>query len=671
MRHHPLVVCTTVLSVLLPASAMAFVQTPQAAAAEIRVEPDAIELRVGETTQLATTVHDAAGNLIDADVVYISRSRRGLGVSSDGLLTAHAPGSHQLIIMVPSSDGARGAGLRRQLTVTVPSPPLASLRLLELPELLYASSRVRMQVRIQDTSGASRDDDEVAYSSSDTSVATVDRFGYLNLLQPGAATINAMSGGTGDEVNIEVLGNVVQSVQISVDSDRARTGDVVHFAAVVLDAAGERLDAVPIQWAFRARTEQAHQGEPPSGLIDEDGRFVADLAGEYTIVAIAGGTTASASIRITPRNVQRNVELVGQGAVRDRFTSDLWVWEGTDGRDYVLTGTWSADGHAYMWDVTDPSNIQLVDTIHVDARTVNDLKVSADGRIAVISREGASNRRNGLVILDVSDPAAGMKVLSRYDDELTGGVHNVFIDNDHVYALSAGRRYDIINIEDPTNPHRVGRFELDTPGHSIHDVWVHDGIAYSSNWADGVVAVDVGGGGRGGSPRNPVMMASSPDRSGRNHAAFPYRSQSTGKRYTFAGDEAALRGKDPGLTPGLDLMAGFIHVLEWDDWDQPREVARYQVPEAGSHNLWVEDDILYVAFYQGGLRVVDVSGELMGDLYRQGREIANFRAWDPRGHIPNVAMTWGPQPHKGTIFFTDMHSGLWAVRLEAAEGPSR
>ena len=257
-----------------------------------------------------------------------------------------------------------------------------------------------------------------------------------------------------------------------------------------------------------------------------------------------------------------------------------------------------------------------------------------------------------------------MKVLSRFDDELTGGVHNVFIYDNHVYALSGGRRYDIINIEDPTNPERVGRFELDTPGHSIHDVWVEDGIAYSSNWDDGVVVVDVGGGGYGGSPRNPVQMGSYAHPSGWNHAAFPYRSDSTGRFYVFAGDEAMLRGHDPGLTEGLDLMDGYVHVIEWDEWDRPHEVARYTVPEAGSHNLWVQDDILYVAYYQGGLRMVDVSGELLGDLYRQGREIAYFKALDPEGWIPNVAMTWGPQPHKGNVFFSDMHSGLWAIRIK-------
>ena len=72
---------------------------------------------------------------------------------------------------------------------------------------------------------------------------------------------------------------------------------------------------------------------------------------------------------------------------------------------------------------------------------------------------------------------------------------------------------------------------------------------------------------------------------------------------------------------------------------------------------------MYVAYYNGGLRVVDVSGELMGDLYRQGREIARFLPDDPQGFSPNAPMVWGPQPYKGLIFFSDWNSGLWAVRL--------
>jgi hypothetical protein len=378
------------------------------------------------------------------------------------------------------------------------------------------------------------------------------------------------------------------------------------------------------------------------------------------VVATTGSHTGTATVEITSRDVARNVELVGHGPVRDRHTSDLWVWEGADGRDYAVTGTWGAEGHAYFWDVTDKTKPEKIGEVKVDARTVNDVKVSKDGRVAVISREGASNRRNGFVVIDVSNPRAGLPILSTFDDELTGGVHNVFIDANHVYALSAGQRYDIINIEDPKNPTRVGRFQLDAPGASIHDVWVQDGIAYSSNWNNGVVAVDVGGGGKGGTPERPVKLGSYAYPSGWNHAAYPYVSKSTGKRYIFAGDESFPEGTP---TNRAGRAAGWIHVIDMTDWDHPEEVARYAVDDAGTHNLWVENDKLYIGYYNGGLRIVDVSGELLGDLGRQGREIGKYYSYDPEGFIANAPMVWGPQPFKGHVFFSDFNSGLYVVRV--------
>ncbi|GIS05865.1 MAG: hypothetical protein CM15mP109_06210 [Candidatus Dadabacteria bacterium] len=51
-----------------------------------------------------------------------------------------------------------------------------------------------------------------------------------------------------------------------------------------------------------------------------------------------------------------------------------------------------------------PRKFEKIDSVQVDARTVNDVKVSADGKISIISREGASNRRNGIVILDTTNP---------------------------------------------------------------------------------------------------------------------------------------------------------------------------------------------------------------------------------------------------------------------------
>ncbi|MEO1655770.1 MAG: hypothetical protein AAFU64_19670, partial [Bacteroidota bacterium] len=150
-----------------------------------------------------------------------------------------------------------------------------------------------------------------------------------------------------------------------------------------------------------------------------------------------------------------------------------------------------------------------------------------------------------------------------------------------------------------------------------------------------------------------------------NHAAFPFKSQSTDKFYIIAGDE--IFPTFFFTLPNADRQPfnpkGYLHFMDFTDPKKPKEVARYEVPEAGSHNYWVEGDVLYVAYYNGGLRVVDISGELMGNLYEQGREIAHFVPKDPKGYVPNHAMTWGAMPHKGYIFMSDFNSGLWAVKM--------
>ncbi len=639
--------------------------------AELVVTPSEVTLEVGERLTLEAEVRDGEGNPMDRTVVFYSRQRRFVGVNPAGIVEAYRPGDHTLVAMVPkdpeAADRRAEPALMVEIPVRIPNPPIASVAVANLPGHLYAATEIPLTAAVTDISGADRTDVEVAWSTTDPAVARVDSLGVLTLVGEGSTTLTASAEAATGETALEVRANPVATIRLEGAPDgMVRTGDVVFFEAAVLDADGNAVPDYPIQFATFGVPASSIIAPGAIGQVGADGAFVAERSGIHTVVADGFTRSASATVEAVPRNVRKDVEVVGQGPVRDRYTSDLWVWEGLDGRDYAVTGTWGADGHAYFWDVTDPSSMALIDTVRVDARTVNDVKVSEDARFAVISREGASNRRNGLVILDVSDPQTGISVIARYDDQLTGGVHNVFIAEDHIYALSAGRRYDILNAEDPTNPYRVGRFELDTPGHSIHDVWVEDGIAYSSNWNDGVVAVDVGGGGMGGAPNNPVLLGSTPYPTGWNHAAFPYRSESTGKFLMIGGDEA-FPYQTIGEPNTPDRAAGWIHFYEWEDWDNPVEVARYQVPEAGTHNLWVEDDILYIGYYNGGLRVVDISGELRGDLYRQGREIASFLPEDPESFIPNAAMVWGPQPYKGHIFLSDHHSGLWAVKLVDAE----
>ena len=675
--------------------------------ASLTVLPEEITLTAGETAQIEATVLDADGNAMEAELLYLplygqfwNLEKRTWGfnifkVSREGEISTRRPGEYAVMVRVvgsgpdPSARNSDAEGyLEQRIPLTILPRPVASLTVTaEGP--LYAGTEVTVRAEPLDDTGALVEGVEVGWDSSDDAVAlpvgrpaTIERTrtrGVLALGAPGPVTLTATAGAASAAMALEVESNPVVDMKLTPDRSAVRTGDVTHLEVVMTDADGGSLEDVPVGFSVSAITDAMGTGGPSSGLITQDGRFVADLPGVYTVVARTGPISASTVIRVAERGARRPIELVGHGRVKDRATSDLWVWEAPNGRDYAMTGTHSAAGHAYIWDVTDPENLEIVDVVRVDARTVNDVKISEDGATAVISREGASNRRNGLVILDVSDPGVGVRKLAEYDDQLTGGVHNIFIHEQHVYALSGGRRFDIINIEDPSVPHRVGSFALDSPARSIHDVWVMEGIAYSANWSDGVAVIDVGGAGKGGTPQNPKLVGQFPFPTGWNHAVYPYRSVSTGKFYIFAGDEAARSGRYSPLseigtgTPGYDneptRWRGWIHILEWDENFEapPRLVGRYEVPEAGSHNIWIEDDVMYVAFYNGGLRVVDVSGELLGNLYRQGREIARFLPLDPEGFLPNAPQVWGAQPHKGVIFFSDRNSGLWAVRLGEVE----
>lgn len=678
----PAIACLflTVALAVAPASAAA----QDAAATRVTrlvATPDSLTLVAGESGTLVVRALDAAGEPVDVDIRVVG-PRSALRVEG-ATVTALEPGRHDVIatLVVPPDAGIE------PLTLTIPVavswPAVARMDITAAPGRLYAGTTIGHSARAFHEDGSARPEPEIRWSSSNVAVANVDRFGNVTGIAPGAVRITAAVGSASSTIDYQVAQFPGVAIEITGASENARTGDVIDFQAVVRDAAGRALPEVPITWAHTyTPTEQEQLGTSAPGQM-RGSKFVADVPGVHTVIAAAGPLTGRATFEVAPRDVVQQLLVQGQGQTDSYRTTDIWPFEGLDGRDYVITGSKVADGHAFIWDITDPGNVFKTDSIQVDARTVNDVKVSPDGRYGAISREGASNRRNGVVILDLKDPAHPV-VASNFDQELTGGVHNVFATNDYLFALSGGDKYVIIDVRDVYNPTYVS--EYNHPDSRLHDVWVYDGIAYSAEWETGIVAVDVGNGRWGGSIENPVFISSYALPTGQTHAVFPYRSQSVDKLYLFVGDEwmnrrgLAMEGPsnswpgrgsyqdryDPATGQGGFPLAtrGYIQVIDFTDPENPEMVARYEVSEYGTHNIYVEDDKLYQAYYEGGLRVVDVSGELMGNLYTQGREIAAFKPFDPQGYVHNATMVWGAFPYKGNIIIGDTNSGVWVVRLQ-------
>jgi len=632
--------------------------------AEIRLNQDPVVLVVGESftlRELEPSLLDEAGTVVsDAPLMWIPPDGP-VAAMRDGRVTAFQEGETELLLAVMTA-GRGGEPEPRMFPkrLVVRGAPIASIEIVP-PDLgLYTGTAVPFRMEARAADGTLRTRYTPSWTSRNPEIASVSEGGFVRGHRAGRATIVASSEGVESAHVVEVLENPVRAIALSPGSASVRAGDVVRFEALATDARGEGVTDVVVTYAVAGDQRRGELG----ASIYPDGAFVAEEEGIYRVIASAGVVASEVVVEARARDIKEETVHVGNGLVSDAPTSDLWVFRGRDGRDYAYHGTHSGGQKMFAWDVTDPENPILSDSVVVDARVVNDVKVNEDATIAVITREGSSDRRNGIVLLDIQDPAHPT-IITTYTEDLTGGVHNTFIVGDLVYAINDGTLdVHIIDISDPTVPREVGRWGIDNPGKYLHDIWVVDGIGYVSYWNDGVYVVDLGDGRWGGTPTNPVVISSYAYPEGNTHVAFPY-TNSEGYSYLFVGDE--IFGCEECISRAGTHETGprgFVHILSMENPENPVEVGRYEVPEAGVHNLWVEDDRLYLAYYQGGLRVVDVSGELRGNLYDQGREIAWFPTGHANGETVNSPMAWGPQPYNGNIFVSDMHSGLWVVRLQ-------
>lgn len=622
----------------------------------IEVQPTAVSVASGDTVSFSITAYDGSGNVIPDAQVQGFVTSMGLGQMIDNTRFASGPPSQgQLVFRAGSRAIAR-------VDVVVTPAAAKSVDIGPLPATVAAGGVVPLAATARTRSGddLAADVSDFVWSTSDPAVATIDPLGNLVTHSPGQVAVSAShrsastaletegaaSAGAQSSLAIEVTPAPSGTLAIN-GPKQLRTGEVGRYSI-----GGE---AIYPRWFV----------SPGGAWIDGQGVLVADEPGTYLIEAVLGTKTAQHVVTVEPRSVRRDLKVVGRGEVTDRLTGDLRVFTGVDGRDYAYLGT--AESNALLvFDITDPARPVLTDSITTDARYVLDVKVNEDATIGVFSREGAANRANGIAILDLSDPAHPT-VVSEYTETVPGGVHNTYFDGNHIYATHDGDgALHIIDVSDPANPREVAEWHTDTPGRYLHDLYVKDGIAYLAYWQDGLIILDVGGAGKGGSPDNPVFVGQL-----KYNAPALYGPGGGGPRGThsvyvdgnraYVGDEVFPAVFD--ITQPIEPR-GYIHIVDISDLENPREISRYEVPESGAHNHWVEDGQLYSAYYQGGVRVVDVTGDTRGNLYDQGREIALYVTdASSDAYKENRAFAFGAQLHKGKIFVSDMSSGLWVLEL--------
>ena len=367
-----------------------------------------------------------------------------------------------------------------------------------------------------------------------------------------------------------------------------------------------------------------------------------------------------------PPHGSQTLAVLGNGQVQDRFTGEIWVEGNT-----AYTTTWGnrgTPGNAVkIWDVS--GNVPaLVDSLIVpNAVTLGDVQVSDDGQVLIVATEF---KPGSIVLYSLTDPRKP-QLITRYNTTLTDpGVHTADVQrvNGRLYAFLcvdnssvAAARLVILDITDPTNPTQVFTQQMGSP--FVHDTFVRDGILFIAVWDAGIKIWDIGGGGRGGTPANPVELGTLATVGGEAHNVWWYKSATGEKRYAFVGQEG------PGAVGSSS--SGDIHVVDVSDLTAPREVAFFHINGAGTHNFWVDETrgILYAAYYNGGVRAIDITGDLSTcdaslrdfvgrcNLAAMGREVGHGLLNGPPVYI------WGVQIAGGQLYASDMLNGIWKVSL--------
>lgn len=638
--------------------ALLLLQSQAPAVARLDVSPAAAQLEVGQSLQLTTRALDAAGASVPGALVqYFSEGGEGT-VDSLGVVTGGFRGKVRVTVV----GGVRGQGSPavREVIITVVPKPAARLVVGPAIEKLVVGQKLTLSATALSADGDIRDDRPV-FRSSAPAVVRVTADGRLAAVAVGSARLTITAGSAVETRAVRVVPNTIAMIDLQPGTSSVRTGDVIRFVATARTARGARVSGVPVRWAV-AGTRGVAQ-------IDEEGAFVAETEGIFTVTATIGGVSAEASVVATQRAVGRPFEVTGRLPISFR-TGEVWAHPA--GQCIYLT---TLADRIYVIDVTTAGMPRIVDSMLTNGRIINDVMTTEDGRAGVFTREGASDRKNGLVVFDATD-GCHPRPVADYTATVTGGVHSSFVHQGRAYITDdATGSLRIIDIRDPAHPVESGRWQTEQTeaGRYIHDVEVKDGFAYHSYWNDGLIILDVGNGMRGGTLDRPVFVSQLKydleklysrveqlyGLSARGtHTAWRHRN------YVFVGDEVYGAEMPKGLKDGNDLTFGRLHVIDVSDITAPKEVAWYEPTDGGVHNVWVEGDTLYLGNYQGGARALDISGELKGDLLRQGREISWIATADAQGDRPRASFAWGAVVKDGNIYVPDINSGLWILRLQ-------
>src|SRR6185312_3389649 len=354
-----------------------------AAAKTVEISSTQAEYEVGQHVKFSAAAKDETGKTLNEKPARWFAAPFDLAaIDEDGLASFYQPGEVTIGVFVA------GKPFLKKIKVNAAIPSKVEIEPVGSPVVVGGTMPLLATALL--ANGDPRRDATITWSSSNPRVATVDAAGVVTGVAPGSAIIRAVSGSAMGTLSLTIVENTVTSLSLAPATSSVATGDVVHFKAT---ASGGSFTP---RWAVNGN----------GATVDASGGFVADQPGTYLVTASIGNHTAAASVVVRPRNAERSIEIIGRVKLKDVQAAEEWIIG-----NYAYLSTIS--DHFLVYDISDPANPKLTDKVKVDARLINDISTTPDGKVLVISRESASSRKNGIAFYDTSDPAHP-KLISDY-----------------------------------------------------------------------------------------------------------------------------------------------------------------------------------------------------------------------------------------------------------------
>ena len=251
--------------------------------ASVSVSPASATVLPTQTVQLTATTLDSTGTVLTGRTVTWSSSSTGVAtVNGSGLVTGVAVGS---TTVTAASEGRSASS-----SVTVTTVPVASVTVTPASGSLYVGQTVQLTATPKDSAGNPLTGRVIAWSSDNTTVATVSTSGLVTGKGAGSATITAATGGKSGTSTITAAIVPVASVVVSPASASVATGNTVQLTATPKDSAGNTVSGRSITWSSSATSVAS---------VSSSGLVTGVTIGSATITAATGGKSGSSAITVT------------------------------------------------------------------------------------------------------------------------------------------------------------------------------------------------------------------------------------------------------------------------------------------------------------------------------------------------------------------------------------